>query len=76
MGGSITELPDGMEIKGGCSLIGAEVDSCDDHRIAMSMAIAALIAKGQTVISHAEAVAISYPSFIPTLQKIYGDDQI
>lgn len=71
MGANITELPDGMEIKGGCSLVGAEVDSCDDHRIAMSMAIAALVAKGQTVISHAECAAISYPSFIPTLQKLF-----
>ncbi len=71
MGANITELPDGMEIKGGCSLVGAEVDSCDDHRIAMSMAIAALVAKGKTVISHAECAAISYPSFIPTLQKLF-----
>jgi 3-phosphoshikimate 1-carboxyvinyltransferase len=71
MGANITELPDGMEIKGGFSLVGAEVDSCDDHRIAMSMAIAALVAEGQTVISHAECAAISYPSFIPTLQKLF-----
>ncbi|AFY72550.1 3-phosphoshikimate 1-carboxyvinyltransferase [Synechococcus sp. PCC 7502] len=71
MGANITELPDGMEIRGGCSLSGAEVDSCDDHRIAMSMAIAALVAKGKTIISHAECAAISYPSFIPTLQKLF-----
>jgi len=71
MGANITELPDGMEIKGGCTLVGAEVDSCDDHRIAMSMAIAALVAQGQTSIDHAECAAISYPSFIPTLQKLF-----
>ncbi len=72
MGANITELADGMEIKGGCSLVGADVDSCDDHRIAMSMAIAALVAKGKTTIDHAECAAISYPTFIPTLQQLFA----
>jgi 3-phosphoshikimate 1-carboxyvinyltransferase len=72
MGANITELTDGMEIKGGCSLVGADVDSCDDHRIAMSMAIAALVAQGKTTIDHAECAAISYPTFIPTLQQLFA----
>lgn len=70
MGAKITELPDGLEIIGGASLVGAEVDSFTDHRIAMSLAIAALNASGKTTIHRAEAAAISYPDFTNTLQKI------
>ncbi|PSB21623.1 3-phosphoshikimate 1-carboxyvinyltransferase [Phormidesmis priestleyi ULC007] len=70
MGASITELPDGMEIVGGKSLRGAEVDSHTDHRIAMSLAIAALNATGVTTIHRAEAAAISYPDFTATLQQV------
>ena len=70
MGANITELPDGMEIVGGRSLNGAEVDSYTDHRIAMSLAIAALNATGTTTIHRAEAAAISYPDFTATLQQV------
>lgn len=70
LGAKVRELPDGLEIVGGTALTGAEVDSADDHRIAMSLAIAALNAKGTTTITRAEAAAISYPDFIGTLQHI------
>ncbi|MFM6089713.1 MAG: 3-phosphoshikimate 1-carboxyvinyltransferase [Dolichospermum sp.] len=70
MGAKITELPDGMEITGGTPLIGTEVDSHTDHRIAMSLSIAALNATGQTNIYRAEAAAISYPNFTSTLREI------
>ncbi len=69
MGARVTELPDGLEITGGTPLTGADVDSHTDHRIAMSLAIAALNASGTTTIHRAEAAAISYPGFIPTLQQ-------
>ncbi|MBD2445309.1 3-phosphoshikimate 1-carboxyvinyltransferase [Dolichospermum sp. FACHB-1091] len=70
MGAKVTELPDGMEIIGGTPLIGAEVDSHTDHRIAMSLSIAALNATGKTTIYRAEAAAISYPNFTSTLREI------
>jgi 3-phosphoshikimate 1-carboxyvinyltransferase len=70
MGAKITELPDGLEITGGQALSGANVDSHTDHRIAMSLAIAALNATGTTKIRRAEAIAISYPNFNQTLQEI------
>jgi len=70
LGAKITELPDGLEIIGGTPLTGEEVDSYTDHRIAMSLAIAALAAKGTTTIHRAQAAAVSYPDFIQTLQKI------
>ncbi len=69
MGAKVTEFPDGLEIQGGFSLTGAEVDSDTDHRIAMSLAIAALQAQGKTTIHRAEAAAVSYPKFIETLQQ-------
>jgi 3-phosphoshikimate 1-carboxyvinyltransferase len=70
MGANITELPDGLEIIGGKELKGAEVDSFSDHRIAMSLAIAALNASGQTTVHRAEAASISYPDFVDTLTEI------
>jgi 3-phosphoshikimate 1-carboxyvinyltransferase len=72
LGAKITELPDGLEITGGATLTGTEVDSYSDHRIAMSLAIAALNAKGKTMIHRAEAAGISYPEFTATLQQICG----
>jgi 3-phosphoshikimate 1-carboxyvinyltransferase len=50
--------------------MGAEVDSDTDHRIAMSLAVASLRAKGKTVIHRAEAAAISYPTFVETLKQV------
>jgi 3-phosphoshikimate 1-carboxyvinyltransferase len=70
MGAKISELPDGLEITGGTPLVGADVDSYTDHRIAMSLAIAALNATGITTIHRAEAAAISYPDFTATLQQV------
>ena len=59
-----------LEITGGKDLKGAEVDSFTDHRIAMSLAIAALNAKGKTTIHRAEAASISYPNFVNTLIQV------
>lgn len=72
MGAQVSELPDGMEIAGNTPLTGAEVDSHTDHRIGMSLAIAALNSTGTTTIQRAEAAAISYPSFVETLSTICG----
>jgi 3-phosphoshikimate 1-carboxyvinyltransferase len=70
LGAKITELPDGLEIVGGTPLVGTDVDSYGDHRVAMSLAIAALNANGTTTIQGAEAAAISYPEFTATLQQV------
>ncbi|AFY67227.1 3-phosphoshikimate 1-carboxyvinyltransferase [Geitlerinema sp. PCC 7407] len=70
MGAQITELPDGLEITGGAALTGTAVDSYTDHRIAMSLAIAALNATGETQIHRAEAAAISYPDFTDSLRQL------
>ena len=70
MGAKVTELPDGLEIMGGGALTGADLDSYTDHRIAMSLSIAALMATGQTTIDRAEAASISYPTFFDSLRSI------
>jgi 3-phosphoshikimate 1-carboxyvinyltransferase len=70
MGAKVTEHPDGLEIVGGTPLVGTDVDSYTDHRIAMSLAIAALAAQGPTTIHRAEAAAVSYPNFSETLQAV------
>jgi 3-phosphoshikimate 1-carboxyvinyltransferase len=70
MGAKVTELPDGLEITGGTPLTGTNVDSHADHRITMSLAIAALNATNITTIHGAEAAAVSYPDFVTTLQKV------
>lgn len=72
MGAKITELTDGMEIPGGTPLTGTEVESHSDHRITMSLAIAALNAQGKTTIHGAEAASISYPTFVATLKQVCG----
>lgn len=70
LGANITELPDGLEITGPVELTGTDVSSYGDHRIAMSLAIAALNAKNSTTINDAAAAAISYPDFFSTLERV------
>ena len=70
LGASVEERPDGMVIHGGRDLTGAECQSYGDHRIAMTMAIAGMLAKGQTVVKEAEAAGVSYPGFWDTLSEL------
>lgn len=70
MGCDVQATPDGMIIRGGRPLHGAALDSRNDHRIAMSFAVAALLADGVTTISGSECVNISYPSFYSDLKRL------
>jgi 3-phosphoshikimate 1-carboxyvinyltransferase len=70
MDGVVEELEDGLKIPGGQKLCGTELDSFGDHRIAMAFSVAALRAKGETLIRGAEAAAISYPAFSSTLEGL------
>ncbi len=70
MGAKITPSSDGMVIEGGSPLHGAAIDSCMDHRIAMSMAVCALAAEGPTTIKDADCAGISYPSFYSDLESL------
>jgi 3-phosphoshikimate 1-carboxyvinyltransferase len=70
MGADVVATDDGMIIHGGKPLHGAVIDSHLDHRIAMSFAIAAMNADGETDIQGAECVDISYPTFYEDISKL------
>lgn len=63
LGGSVRELPDGLIISGRGRLSGGTADTCGDHRIAMSAAMAACGCEGPVTVSGSECVAKSYPAF-------------
>ncbi len=71
MGGKIEEIEDGIVVEGPTPLKGAKVKSFRDHRIAMTLSIASLIAKGETYIEGFECVEISYPDFLKDLFSLY-----
>ena len=70
MGADITPTDDGMIIHGGRALHGAKVRTFLDHRIAMSFAVASLIADGETVLDDESCVNISYPAFFDDLKSL------
>ncbi|MBS7609279.1 3-phosphoshikimate 1-carboxyvinyltransferase [Candidatus Bathyarchaeota archaeon] len=70
MGAHIEELEDRLIIHGPAELKGAIIDSYGDHRIAMACAMAALGAKGLTVIDGIECIRKSYPSFLQDLRSL------
>ena len=70
MGVKITGTEDGMIIEGGCPMHGTVIDSHLDHRIAMSFAIASLLADGETTIKGSEIINVSYPSFYQDLKTL------
>ena len=69
MGMKVGELDDGLAIDGGGGLVGAELDSFDDPTIAMSFAVAGLLARGTTTIKNAECVEYEYPGFWDDFEK-------
>ena len=70
MGAQVQETDDGLRILGGRPLHGAVIDSHDDHRIAMTFAVAALCSQGETKIQGRECVNISYPAFYKDLGSL------
>ncbi|MBT1071002.1 3-phosphoshikimate 1-carboxyvinyltransferase [Pelotalea chapellei] len=72
LGVMVEECEDGMTITGVEQLGGGEVESCGDHRIAMSMSVAALIATESITINDIECVATSFPTFYPLLEQVSG----
>ncbi len=73
LGVEVEEYTDGIAIKGKKVLTGGSVNSHGDHRIAMSMAVAALVADGTTVIDNASCVDISFPGFFEQLKNLTDD---
>ena len=74
MGVAVEELPDGLVIHGTGKVKGAQdLDSHGDHRIVMSLAVAALAAEGKSVIRDAECAGVTYPGFFETFSKLGAD---
>ena len=71
LGADVTELPDGLVIRGR-RLRGGEANSFNDHRVAMAMAIAALECGSGVMLHGAEAVGKSYPAFWDDYQRLGG----
>lgn len=70
MGANIVETDDGMIIEGGRNLKGTTVESYNDHRVAMSLAVAALVADGNTTINNADCTDISFPDFFKYIDSL------
>ena len=61
---------DDLHIEGGRTLRGAATDSLDDHRLAMTFAVAGLVASGDTTIERPGSAAVSYPGFFDDLERV------
>jgi len=70
MGVNVSERPDGFTVAGPTRLDGAAVDSHGDHRLGMALAIAGLVAHGQTLVHDAGCIADSFPGFVETMQAL------
>ena len=70
LGVAVEEHPDGFSIDGPVRLQGASVESHDDHRLGMALAVAGLVAKDFTIVNDAACMADSFPGFVETMQQL------
>jgi 3-phosphoshikimate 1-carboxyvinyltransferase len=70
LGVAIEERPDGFTIQGGNTIRGARVSGSGDHRMTMALAVAGLLADGETTVQDGDAVGVSYPAFWRDLQDL------
>lgn len=70
LGVRVEELPGELRIKGAEQLKGTSLSSYGDHRMAMALAVAGLVARGETVVDGAESIPVSYPGFVEDMRKL------
>jgi len=70
LGATIDEFDDGFTVRGPGRLRGASVDSHDDHRLGMALAVAGLAAEEPTIIHDAACMADSFPGFVETMRQL------
>ena len=73
LGAHVVERSDGIEVHGGRRLRGATVSSGGDHRMAMALAVAGLLADGVTVVEDTACIATSFPGFVDTVNRLAGE---
>ena len=69
-GASVEERPDGIVVHGGVPLHAGRAESVGDHRLAMLAAVAGMLVEGESAVSGAGAVAVSYPEFWGHLRRL------
>jgi len=72
LGARVTERPDGLEIEGVARLRGARVQSGGDHRMAMALIVAGLVAEGETIVEDTDCIGTSFPGFLDTVNTLAG----
>lgn len=70
LGAQVKELEDGIKIRGTNRLKGTELDSYGDHRMAMALAVAGLVAEGGVKVRRAESIDVSYPKFVEDMRRL------
>ncbi len=70
LGADVEPLPDGLGVRGPTPLVGAEVDAHGDHRLAMALTVAGLIAQGTTTVRGVEVVGDSFPGFFELVRGL------
>jgi 3-phosphoshikimate 1-carboxyvinyltransferase len=73
LGARIDARPDGLVVEGPVRLRGATVSSHGDHRLAMALAVAGLVAEGETTVLGADCIGDSFPGFARMLQRLGGE---
>jgi len=76
MGAKVKEYPDALEFEGVQRLHGARIESFHDHRVQMAFAVAGCLAEGETYISEPYIASVSYPDFIPDMQRLGVEIQV
>lgn len=76
LGADVTELEDGLVIRGKGSLEGGKADGHNDHRIVMMAAVASIISRKPVTIEGAEAVGKSYPAFFDRMREMNLDGNL
>jgi 3-phosphoshikimate 1-carboxyvinyltransferase len=70
LGARVSVSGDDITISGPTPLVGAATETLDDHRLAMTFAVAGLIARGTTTVDLAQSAAVSYPGFFLELERL------
>jgi 3-phosphoshikimate 1-carboxyvinyltransferase len=73
LGADIEELPDGITVRGPTRLKGDRVDSMGDHRLAMTLTVAGLLADGDTEVQRSACISDSFPGFGQVLRDLGAD---